>query len=260
MENSDLLTKLAAEIPADESKQSKSETNKSNTAKKGSDKKPFPPKGMGNKPVKQDNESKDKNKKPDNTEGKEQNKEQNNKGNFGENKPQNNGEKEITGNEPAEEAASTGTSAIDPKMIFDFFQQNPTPTDEMFHEFAESKGYDIPQAEAAAYILAGKYIQFLRGGKSQGLDPNTVDPQQLEMGIEVEAEHSEDPATRKKIALDHLAEKADYYTMLQKVEGGDEGQAVTPDNEENQNNNKSPNDTPAKGQQVDVHGEGSIRS
>jgi len=37
---------------------------------------------------------------------------------------------------------------------------------------------------------------------------------QLEKGIEVEAEHTSDKAAAREIALDHLWERADYYTKL----------------------------------------------
>jgi hypothetical protein len=43
-----------------------------------------------------------------------------------------------------------------------------------------------------------------------------VDPDELEMGIEVEKEHTEDLEERKKIALDHLREDPHYYTKLKK--------------------------------------------
>ena len=41
---------------------------------------------------------------------------------------------------------------------------------------------------------------------------------QLRMGIKIEAEHTTDKAEAKKIALQHLAERPDYYTKLKKVE------------------------------------------
>lgn len=43
--------------------------------------------------------------------------------------------------------------------------------------------------------------------------------QQLKMGIQVEQEHTSDSKVARKIALDHLGEKPDYYTRLKKVEG-----------------------------------------
>ena len=37
---------------------------------------------------------------------------------------------------------------------------------------------------------------------------------QLEMGMEVEKEHTDDPEIAREIALDHLNEIPDYYTLL----------------------------------------------
>ena len=47
----------------------------------------------------------------------------------------------------------------------------------------------------------------------------TVDAlkKQLEIGIKVEHEHTEDEDKARKIALDHLDEKPDYYTKLKKA-------------------------------------------
>jgi hypothetical protein len=41
---------------------------------------------------------------------------------------------------------------------------------------------------------------------------------QLDMGIEVEFEHTSDKKVAKEIALDHLAEDPKYYDKLKKVE------------------------------------------
>ena len=47
----------------------------------------------------------------------------------------------------------------------------------------------------------------------------TVDAlkKQLEIGIKVEHEHTEDEDKARRIALDHLDEKPDYYTKLKKA-------------------------------------------
>lgn len=42
--------------------------------------------------------------------------------------------------------------------------------------------------------------------------------QQLQIGIEVEKEHTSNYDVAKEIALDHLMELPDYYTKLKKVE------------------------------------------
>ena len=40
---------------------------------------------------------------------------------------------------------------------------------------------------------------------------------QLEIGIKVEHEHTDDEDKARRIALDHLDEKPDYYTKLKKA-------------------------------------------
>lgn len=46
---------------------------------------------------------------------------------------------------------------------------------------------------------------------------------QLEIGIEVEKEHTMDPDLAREIALDHLNELPDYYTRLLDMEHSAEG-------------------------------------
>ncbi len=49
-------------------------------------------------------------------------------------------------------------------------------------------------------------------------EPKDVDPNELEMGLIVEMEHTDDKKLAMKIALDHLAEIPDYYTRLKQME------------------------------------------
>lgn len=103
--------------------------------------------------------------------------------------------------------------AIDPAKIMDFFAQQGPIDDAAFHAFAEQNGFDIHQAEGVAYKLAQTLMGLLRGGKSAGMDPNQFDPQQIDMGLQIEAEHTDNPIVQKKIVFDHLAEKPDYYSQ-----------------------------------------------
>lgn len=65
------------------------------------------------------------------------------------------------------------------------------------------------------------------GGRAKGRSPSEFDAKELEMGIQVEAEHlegggyskSEMEDQAREIAMDHLAEISDYYTRLKKMEG-----------------------------------------
>ncbi len=52
---------------------------------------------------------------------------------------------------------------------------------------------------------------------------NMVDSlkKQLEMGVEVELEHTDDPDKAKEIAMDHLWEDPSYYTKLSRIENQD---------------------------------------
>jgi hypothetical protein len=45
-----------------------------------------------------------------------------------------------------------------------------------------------------------------------------IDKKQLEMGIKVEMEHTDNPEIAKKIAIDHLKESPVYYSYLKKME------------------------------------------
>jgi len=56
------------------------------------------------------------------------------------------------------------------------------------------------------------------GGLGQFTEPQDVDPKELEMGTEVEYEHTPNTDMAQDIALDHLTEVDDYYTRLEKME------------------------------------------
>jgi hypothetical protein len=120
----------------------------------------------------------------------------------------------------APEAAPAQAVPADVPTIVDFLQSNPNPTDEQFHQFAEQNGFDVHQMEQTAYGLASKLVNLLRGGKMNdvGVDMAAVDPNQLQMGIEVEYEHTADQSIAKKIALDHLVKIPDYYSRLKKMD------------------------------------------
>lgn len=59
---------------------------------------------------------------------------------------------------------------------------------------------------------------YLLGGEGDELDEEDVDPKQLEMGIDVEMEHTDNPEIAKDISFDHLSEFGDYYTRLKEME------------------------------------------
>jgi len=59
----------------------------------------------------------------------------------------------------------------------------------------------------------------LPGGRGDNFDASDADPQELEVGIEVEKEHVEDNREdlAQEIALDHLAENPKYYSIAVRV-------------------------------------------
>lgn len=53
--------------------------------------------------------------------------------------------------------------------------------------------------------------------KPSHMDAMNVDPKELEMGMEDETEHTNDPDLAKRIALHHLKKHSDYYSKLKKA-------------------------------------------
>ena len=54
----------------------------------------------------------------------------------------------------------------------------------------------------------------LPGGVGDSTGTDKVDPAQLSIGVQIEMEHTNDPAIAKEIAMDHLTEDPKYYTKL----------------------------------------------
>lgn len=66
----------------------------------------------------------------------------------------------------------------------------------------------------------------LKGGKGDRLRYSDVNPRQLQMGLDVEKEHSKDPAIAMDAVKDHMAEFPNYYTALKKMEKKLEAQKI----------------------------------
>lgn len=62
------------------------------------------------------------------------------------------------------------------------------------------------------------WYKIARRAEEEGVTEKDVDSHELEMGIDIEKEHTSNKEEAKKIALDHLAELPDYYTRLKKME------------------------------------------
>jgi len=114
---------------------------------------------------------------------------------------------------------ATNEEEIKAKLI-DFLIQNKNPDDDKFHKFAEELGVDVHELEAKAYGLATSFATFLNNGRAieKGVTKDQVDPEELRMGIAVEKEHTPDANVATRIAIDHLAEIKNYYTLLKEME------------------------------------------
>jgi hypothetical protein len=73
--------------------------------------------------------------------------------------------------------------------------------------------------ESYLHGLARRFIRFMNEGEyvKSGLTLMHLDKKQIEMGMKVEREHSDDPQIVFKIVTDHLAEKPDYYSRLKRA-------------------------------------------
>ena len=98
--------------------------------------------------------------------------------------------------------------------IIKWFQANPYPKDDAVHVFAEKMGIDPHEFEGHIYMILSS---LLSEGYSKGKEID-ADPNELEMGIEVEYEHTTNTLISRKIAIDHLIEIPDYYTRLSRME------------------------------------------
>ena len=124
-------------------------------------------------------------------------------------------EEEMSGKAPTKE------------QVAKHLQKSPNPDDDAFHDWSESKGLNTHKAEAKAYELASTQAKFSLEGKAneEGTTIKNVEPKALAEGTKVESEHTSDPKTAQRIALDHLAEFQNqkgqgsrYYTGLKLIE------------------------------------------
>lgn len=58
----------------------------------------------------------------------------------------------------------------------------------------------------------------IKGGLADNMPDSEFNKKQIEKGIEVEMEHTDNPIIAKEIAKDHLVEGENYYDYLEKME------------------------------------------
>lgn len=108
------------------------------------------------------------------------------------------------------------------KIVKNYFTTTPDLTDKDVHAFADKIGMPPDRIEGIAYELLQNLLQV---GRHKDIPDEEFDAEELNMGIEVEREHTDDPELAKEIAKDHLAELPNYYTRLKKMES--EGKTKT---------------------------------
>jgi hypothetical protein len=107
--------------------------------------------------------------------------------------------------------------------IFDFIYNNPYPTDDDFHAFAESKDIKPDVIETYVYAILSCFIVGGNYNKKK-VDNKTFDQKEVNMGKIVENEHVDADnknivvkkivdLIRTRISWDHLADNDKYYTQ-----------------------------------------------
>lgn len=120
--------------------------------------------------------------------------------------------------------------------IMNFFRENPNPSDSLVHQVAEKhikagRIKDVHEFEDAIYAALSSLVppegSLIPGGKTDLPKPEDVDHEELAMGIEVEKEHTDREDIAEEIALAHLQELPNYYTLLKKMESEGENGVIS---------------------------------
>lgn len=101
--------------------------------------------------------------------------------------------------------------------VVEFLLENPRPSDEEIHQWAEDNGHTPEEVEEYIYEMLSAILRKLT--KSTNVSESDFDPKELKRGIEVEMEHTDSKDIAKMIAMDHLKEMPNfYYTLLDRME------------------------------------------
>lgn len=103
------------------------------------------------------------------------------------------------------------------QKIMDWFKDNPNPQDKDVHGFAEKEGIEPDMFEQEIYGILSSFASNGRFNE-KNLSEDDFDENEIKMGIKVESEHTDCPIMAKRIAMDHLSEIKNYYTLLKKME------------------------------------------
>ena len=91
--------------------------------------------------------------------------------------------------------------------------------DEMQDELSKNIPLEVHVSEMVKNSVA-KFKDKIKGGLADKKKPCDFDQEQLNAGIKVEMEHTDDKGIASEIAMDHLTENANYYKKLKVMEEG----------------------------------------
>lgn len=117
-----------------------------------------------------------------------------------------------------EESKGKPLDEMDPKEKKHFFEKI---IDDKWKSKDEQGAIDKKIPMEGLLPNSDKYIphaEFLHGGEGDSSRPADFDIEQLEKGIEVELEHTDNPMVAREIAMDHLMEDPKYYDYLEEME------------------------------------------
>jgi hypothetical protein len=81
----------------------------------------------------------------------------------------------------------------------------------LFSKVSADDSGEEPARRDLAGIMTHKWQEHIPGGLAEGKKPSDFPAKDLVLGMTVEMEHTSDPAVACEIAMDHIAEKPDYY-------------------------------------------------
>lgn len=94
--------------------------------------------------------------------------------------------------------------------IIEFLADNPNPPDKKIHDLSDKMKIETDKFEARVYGILSDVIEHAKGAKAN--------PRELAMGVKIEMEHTKHPELARYIALAHLREIKNYYTLLKEME------------------------------------------
>ena len=77
---------------------------------------------------------------------------------------------------------------------------------------------DFSEENKKVPVMASKWKDKLKGGLADKKTPSDFSKEDLEKGLRVEFEHTNDPDIAREITMDHLEEHDDYYVGLECME------------------------------------------